>query len=129
MKSSNFVRPTEAELEILTVLWDKGSATVRQVNKTLNAIKEVGYTTTLKLMQIMFAKGLLTRDESERPQVYSPAQTQEVMQHALAGDLLDRAFRGSAQQLILSALNARKASSEELDAIRKLLDSYEGDKP
>lgn len=128
MAARRFARPTEAELEILTVLWAQGSATVREVNRIMNASKEVGYTTTLKLMQIMTGKGLLIRDEQQRPQVYTSAQSEEAMQTALTDDLVDRVFRGSAQRLVMRALNARKASPEEIQAIRDLLDEYEGDK-
>ena len=120
--------PTEAELEILQVLWDLGPSTVRAVNEQLNCKKPTGKTTTLKLMQIMTEKGLLVRDETVRPQVYRPTQTREKAQGRLVHDLLNRAFDGSAGQLALRALATRKASLEELAEIRNVLDKLEGRK-
>lgn len=122
-------RPTDAELEILTVLWERGQATVRDVHEALalRGPKRVGTTTILKLMQIMLGKGLIIRDETRYPQIYSAVQTEEETQRFLAGDLIDRAFRGSAHKLIMQALSAQKASEEELQAIRKLLEEYSGD--
>jgi len=119
--------PTGAELEILGVLWDIGPATVRQVNEKLNSIRPTGKTTTLKLMQIMAEKGLVVRDESVRPQIFRPKAAREVTQSKLVGDLLKRAFDGSAGQLILRALATKQASPKELAEIRKLLDEMEGD--
>jgi predicted transcriptional regulator len=125
-----YKRPTDAELEILNVLWDRGDATVRDVHEALSKSKSepVGYTTTLKLMQIMLAKGLLSRNDACRPQVYTAVQTEEQTQRLIAGDLIKRAFRGSAHTLVLQALSARRATREELRSIRELLDSHERDK-
>jgi predicted transcriptional regulator len=119
-------RPTDRELTILRILWDKGPSTVRKVNEAMNKHEDIGYTTTLKLMQIMAEKGLLIRDESERQHVYRPAFTEERTQKQLVGDLLRRAFSGSAEKLVMRALSAKKVSAKELARIRKLLDTLEG---
>ena len=121
-------RPTEGELAILRVLWEGGPATVREILHTLNATKPTGYTTALKLLQIMTEKGLVERDESVRPQIYRPSFPQEQTQRQLVRDLLNRAFGGSVKTLVLQALATRKSSPEELAAIEKLLDRMEGDK-
>ncbi len=118
-------RPTDAELEILSVLWRLGSSTVREVHDVLSKERAIQYTTTLKLMQIMAEKGLLERDESARSHVYSARQPRERTQSQLAGHLLERAFGGSARNLLMGALSAKKASREELAELRKLLDEYE----
>ncbi len=118
-------RPTDAELEILTVLWSRGPSTVRQVHDTIAKRRSAQYTTILKLLQIMDGKGLVKRDESERAHIYRPAQKKQQMRQLLAGDLLTRAFEGSARQLMLGALSAKKTSPEELDDLRKLLDEFE----
>jgi predicted transcriptional regulator len=115
-------RPTEAELEILRVLWERGPSTVRQVHESLAEQRETGYTTTLKLMQIMADKGLVTRDESSRTHVYAAKASQENTQRQLVNDLVDRAFGGSAAELVLRALSSHKTSNEELDEIRRLID-------
>ena len=112
-------KPTDAELAILRVLWARGPSTVRQVAEALG--RETGYTTALKLLQIMTEKGLVVRDEADRTHVYQAAYTQHQTQRQLVTDLLDRAFDGSAAQLVLRALSTNKASPEELDEIRKLL--------
>jgi BlaI family penicillinase repressor len=117
--------PTDAELEILGVLWARGPSTVREVQEELGSRREVGYTTALKLLQIMHEKGLVRRDESARTHVYEAAVAQERTQNALVGDLLDRAFGGSASALVLGALAAKPASREELAEIRRLLDELE----
>jgi predicted transcriptional regulator len=117
--------PTDAELEILRVLWTRGPSTVRQVFEDLQTAKPVGYTTVLKFMQIMADKGLLRRNEDQRTHVYESVAPQESTQRQLVGDLLDRAFGGSASQLVMQALSARKASRAELDHIRELLDMYQ----
>jgi BlaI family penicillinase repressor len=119
-------RPTDAELAILRVLWWRGPSTVRQVQQVLNAKKPTGYTTVLKLMQIMMEKGLLNRDESRRTHVYRPHRPAEKTQQQLVGDLLERAFGGSAQRLVMQALSAKRVTPEELEQIRKLLDEIEG---
>jgi predicted transcriptional regulator len=115
-------RPTEAELEILRVLWERGPSTVRQVHESLAEQRETGYTTTLKLMQIMADKGLVTRDESARTHVYTAKASQETTQRQLVNDLVDRAFGGSAAELVLRALSSHTTSDDELDEIRKLID-------
>ena len=122
-------RPTDAELIILRVLWDHGPATVRQVNRILNETRPAGYTTTLKQMQVMHAKGLLDCDKSRRPQVYSPAFSQDQTQLQLVGHLMDRAFAGSARTLVLQALRAKDVCDAELGRIEKLLDSIQEDEP
>jgi len=118
-------RPTDAELEILRVLWAHGPSTVRQVNERLSAGRDVGYTTTLKLMQIMAEKGLVSRDESERTHVYVARATEGQTQRQLVSDLMDRAFGGSAAALVLQALSAQPASREELDEIGRLIREYQ----
>ena len=126
MKRGPKPRPTDGELAILRELWQLGPATVRQVQEALNPDKETGYTTVLKLMQIMHEKGLLTRDESERTHVYRAALSEEHTQRQLVDHLLERAFGGSARQLVMQVLSSRKASSKELAQIRGLLDELEG---
>jgi BlaI family transcriptional regulator, penicillinase repressor len=119
-------RPTDAELAILRVLWTRGPSTVREVQEELNRDRPVGYTTALKLLQIMHEKGLVQRDESQRTHVYSGSMTQEQTQGQLVGHLLDRAFGGSAMQLVMQALSGKRVSKTELDGIRQLLDEIEG---
>lgn len=121
-------RPTDAELEILTVLWSIGPATVRDVYTVLSRRRTAQYSTVLKFMQIMADKGLVRRDETQRAHVYEPAKPREWTQQQLAGDLLDRAFSGSAKALLVGALSARKATEKELDDLRKLLDEYRAGK-
>jgi BlaI family penicillinase repressor len=118
-------RPTSAELEILTVLWSRGPATVREIHEIIAKRKPAQYTTVLKLLQIMSEKGLVRRDDKARAHVYEPACYREVTQKQLAGDLLQRAFNGSAARLLQGALSARRASKAELAEMRKLLDEYE----
>ena len=117
-------RPTDAELAILRVLWERGASTVRQVHEALADTRETGYTTTLKLMQIMADKGLVKRNETARTHVYSANAGQEQTQRQLVQDLADRAFGGSAAQLVLRALSADGATDAELKQIRKLIDDY-----
>jgi predicted transcriptional regulator len=117
-------KPTDSELGILRVLWTRGPSTVRQVAEVLD--REAGYTTVLKLLQIMTEKKLVVRDESERTHVYQAAYTEEQTQRQLVSDLLDRAFDGSAAKLVLQALASNKASPEELDEIRQLLNQRRG---
>ena len=117
--------PTSAELAILGVLWAQGPSTVRRVHETLAEDRETGYTTVLKLMQIMTEKGLVERDESERTHVYQARLTQEQTQKQLVGDLLEKAFGGSASQLVMRALTAKPALPDELAQIRQLLDELE----
>src|SRR3984893_2062411 len=118
-------RPTDAELEVLTVLWSRGASTVRDVHETIVKRKPTQYTTVLKMMQIMAEKGLVRRDEKQRAHIYEAARPREWTQKQLAGDLLQRAFAGAAHTLMMGALSARKASREELAELRKLLDEYE----
>jgi BlaI family penicillinase repressor len=118
-------RPTNAELEILTVLWSIGPATVRDVYGVISRRRSAQYSTILKFMQIMAEKGLVQRDETQRAHVYFARKSREWTQKQLAGDLLERAFSGSAKALLIGALSARRASRSELAEIRKLLDEYE----
>ena len=117
-------RPTDAELEILTVLWSTGPATVREVHGVISRRRPAQYSTVLKFMQIMAEKGLVHRDEKERAHIYKPARPREWTQRQLAGDLLERGFAGSAKALLVGALSARKATKEELAEMRKLLKEY-----
>ncbi|MFN7998694.1 MAG: BlaI/MecI/CopY family transcriptional regulator [Bryobacteraceae bacterium] len=117
-------RPTDAELEILTVLWSLGPATVRDVYNVIVKRRPAQYSTILKFMQIMAEKGLVRRDEKERAHIYEPTRSREWTRQQLAADLLDRAFSGSAKALLMGALSARKASKEELAELRKFIDEY-----
>jgi predicted transcriptional regulator len=117
-------RPTDAELAILRVLWERGASTVREVHEVLADTRETGYTTTLKLMQIMADKGLVTRNETARTHIYSAIAGQEQTQNQLVKDLVDRAFGGSAAALVLRALSADDATDAELKEIRKMIDDY-----
>ena len=119
-------RPTDAELAILRVLWDRGPSTVREVHDALPRERPTGYTTVLKLLQIMTEKGLVTRDESTRSHVYTPRLSQDATQQQLVADLVHRAFGGSAAQLVMQALASSPASADELREIRKLLDERRG---
>ena len=121
-------RPTDTELAILRVLWETGSATVRQVHEALAGARDTGYTTTLKLMQIMAEKGLVTRDESARTHVYAPRLSEGETQRQLVTDLLDRAFGGSAAALVMQALRAGETTREDLGKIRELIEQHRGEK-
>jgi len=125
MTTQKLPRPTAAELEILGVLWQRGPSTVRDVHEVLGRTKRTGYTTILKLMQIMAEKGLVRRNEDQRAHLYEARLRREQTQKQLIGDLLDRAFGGSALNLMMQALSVRKASRGDLAEIRKLLDDYE----
>ena len=127
-RSKTTVRPTDGELEILRVLWENGPSTVRDVHESLGDSRRTGYTTVLKLLQIMTEKGLVRRDETERAHVYEARAPREETEGVLVGDLLDRAFAGSASALVLRALSAKKTSAQELAQIRRLLDELEGGK-
>jgi len=118
-------RPTDAELDILTVLWSRGASTVRDVHEALHKRRPTQYTTVLKMLQIMTDKGLVRRDEQQRAHVYEASRPREWTQSQLAGDLLQRAFGGSARALVLGALASKKASKAELAELRRLLDEYE----
>ena len=121
----NLPRPTDAELEILTVLWSRGPSTVREIHEIIAKRKPTQYTTVLKLIQIMSGKGLVQRDEKQRAHICEAARPREWTQRQLAGDLLRRAFNGSTKSLMLGALSARKTTKGELAELRKLLDEYE----
>lgn len=121
-------RPTDAELAILRVLWERGPSTVRQVFEALSVDRDLGYTTALKMLQIMHEKGLVQRDDSDRTHVFAASQTQIQTQRTLLDDLLDKAFGGSSMSLVMQALATRKASREDLAEIRKMLDQAEGGK-
>ncbi len=120
-------RPTDAELAILSVLWERGPSTVREVHDALSQTHDSGYTTVLKLMQIMTDKGLVDRDESQRAHVYTSRYGEQRTQRQLLGDLIERAFGGSPAKLVMQALSSSKASAEDLSAIRNLLDRMEED--
>lgn len=120
--------PTKSELEILRILWERGPSTVRDVLEALNREKETGYTTALKLLQIMAKKGLVDRDESHQTHIYRARHTRSKIQGQILRDLIERAFGGSTSGLVLQALSGKKASSEELEEIRKMLDQLEEEK-
>lgn len=122
---SDLPRPTDAELEILTVLWSIGPASVRDVYNVIVRRRPAQYSTLLKFMQIMNEKGLVRRDEAQRAHIYRPAKPREWTRQQLAGDLLNRAFSGSAKELLLGALSARKAGKKELSELREMLDEYQ----
>jgi|TARA_B110000116_G_C16263297_1_gene327524 predicted transcriptional regulator len=124
-EKSEIRKPTDAEFKILSVIWDRQSTTVREVFNQLSENEEIGYTTVLKLMQIMTDKGLLKRDTSVKPQVYKAAVPQKKTQGMLLNDLLDRAFSGAPGPLVLQALSIKKSSPEELRQIREMLDKLE----
>jgi predicted transcriptional regulator len=126
MAPKQIVRPTKLELSILKVLWEAGPHSVREIQKILDETKPTGYTTVLKMLQIMTEKGLVERDESVRPQIYRAKYSQEQTQRHLVSDLLQRAFGGSVKALVMQALASKKSSAKDLDAIEKLLDRIEG---
>lgn len=125
MAKINQPRPTDGELEILRVLWHRGDSTVRDVYDALSKTRPLGYTTVLKMMQIMADKGLVSRDEDQRAHVYSARVPQEQTQRQMVRDLLRSVFNDSASQLMMQALASRKTSSKELAQIRQLLDAYD----
>jgi predicted transcriptional regulator len=125
MARAKLPRPTDAELDILRVLWERGACTVREVQEALNEAKPTGYTTVLKLMQIMTDKGLVRRDEQQRAHVYEAQLAQEQTQRQLVSDLVERVFNGSAIGLVMQALASKKTSASELSEIRKILDEVE----
>lgn len=116
-------RPTDAELAILRILWERGASTVRQVHDALSRERPAAYTTALKMLQIMTEKGLVRRDDTDRTHIYESRLTQEQTQRQLVRDLVDRAFGGSASKLVLQALSGRRATPEELGEIRKLIEN------
>ena len=119
-------KPTASELEILRVLWTRGPSTVREVHESLSEKKDLGYTTVLKLLQIMTAKGTVRRNEEQRAHVYEACQPATETKRQLVGDVLERVFEGSASELMIHALEGRRTSKKELDELRRLLDEYEG---
>lgn len=122
---SKKIKPTESELDILSIIWDKGASTVREVHTELEKTKETKYTTTLKLMQIMHEKGLLTRDNSSKVHIFDAAIPKEETQGMLLKKMIDTVFSGSASKLVMQALGSHKASDEELDAIKRYLSEIE----
>src|ERR1700688_394801 len=118
-------KPTASELEILRVLWNRGPSTVREVHESLSQKKELGYTTVLKLLQIMTTKGTVRRNETQRAHVYESCLPAEQTKRQLAGDMLQRVFEGSASQLMMHALAGGRASREEIDELHRVLDEYE----
>jgi BlaI family penicillinase repressor len=123
MSSNKTIKPTESELEILQVLWEKETATVREVHDEISKTKDIGYTTALKLLQIMFEKGLVSRDDSSKTHIYRPAVSREKTQKHLLGKMIDNVFSGSSSELVMQALGNHKTSKKELDEIQKLLDN------
>jgi BlaI family penicillinase repressor len=129
-REKNATRPTDLELSILQVLWKRGPGSVREILHDYNSgrVGEAGYTTILKMLQIMTEKGLVERDDSVRPQVYRTSRSQEQTQRQLVSDLLERAFEGSAKRLVMHALSERSASEKDMAQIERLLDRLEGEK-
>jgi BlaI family transcriptional regulator, penicillinase repressor len=125
MTTSSTRKPTASELEILQILWERGPSTVREVHQALNEKRPIGYTSVLKFMQIMTAKGSVRRDERERAHVYEAVQPAEKTKRQLALDVLQRVFDGSASELMMHALAGRKASREEIEEMRELLNEQE----
>jgi len=119
------IRPTDSELEILNILWEKGPSTVREVHEILEKSKDAGYTTTLKLMQIMHEKGLLNRDTTNKTHVYTATISQENTQEQLVKRMIDNVFNGSATQLVMQALGNHKANAKELEQIKEYLEQIE----
>jgi len=125
MTTSTTRKPTTSELEILHVLWERGPSTVREVHQALNEKRPMGYTSVLKLMQIMTAKGTVRRNEEQRAHIYEAVQPEEKTKRQLALDVLQRVFDGSASELMMHALASRKASKEEIEEMRQLLNEHE----
>lgn len=128
MSRATAPRPTDAELAILRILWERGPSTVRQVHDILANERQAAYTTALKLLQIMTEKGLVERDERDRTHIYRARLSEETTQRQLVRDLLDRAFGGSSGKLVMQALATKRASAEELKDIRKAIDGARNDK-
>lgn len=127
MSNKEIIKPTESEMEILQVLWEKGDSTVREVHEILTTKKEAGYTTTLKLMQIMHDKGLLNRNDDARSHIYSAVVKKESMQKQVVNKMINGMFKGSSAKLIMHALGNHRASKEELAEIKKYLDELENE--
>lgn len=123
MTEEKILKPTEGELEILRVLWDKKTATVRDVHEVINSYKESGYTTTLKLLQIMFEKGLVKRDDSGKTHIYEALVSKEKTQKQLVSKMVNSLFDGSSTQLVMQALGTKAPSADELNEIQQLLDN------
>ena len=128
MALTKILKPTESELEILQVLWNEKSATVRTVHEALSKTKESGYTTTLKLMQIMFEKGLVSRNDSSKTHIYQPAVTREKTQKQFLNKMINTLFAGSSADLVLQALGGHNASDEELEKIQELINQLKKEK-
>ena len=125
MPGQQFPQPTDGELEVLRVLWDNGPSTVKQVHEVVNKKKPIGYTTTLKVMQVMHEKGLLLRNDSKYRHIYTPTLPEEKTQGQLLTDFLDKAFSGSAEKLVMQLLSAKKLSAKERSKIRKMFNETE----
>ena len=125
MVKSKTQQPTDRELQILRILWDYGPSTVRQINEEMGKLQKTGYTTTLKLMQIMAEKGLLVRDDSKFQHIYKPKISEEKTQDQVVGNLLEKVFSGSAEKLVMRALSAKKVSADELAKIKKMIEKME----
>jgi BlaI family transcriptional regulator, penicillinase repressor len=123
----NFQKPTESELEVLNILWQKGRATVREVNEVVNQTKETGYTTTLKIMQIMFDKGLVTKNTEGKQHIFEANVSEEATQKSLLNRFIDSTFQGNAMHLVMQALGNHHASNEELSELKKLIQQLEQD--
>lgn len=123
MSNNQYSKPTESELEILQILWVQGNSTVREIHEILIKDKEAGYTTTLKLMQIMHEKGLVSRDTTSKTHIYSALASQQKTQEHLVSKLIDNAFNGSAARLVMQALGNHQSSKDEIDAIKDYLDT------
>ena len=119
-------QPTEVELLILNVLWERGPSSVSQIHESLKPYRKTGLSTTLKMVQVMTEKGLLVKDDSSRPQIFRPAMSQEKAQTGLVDDLLQRAFGGAVDKLVLTALESKNISKDELDQIKNLIEKFEG---
>ena len=125
MADKHTAKPTASELEILQILWNRGPSTVREVHEALSEKKPVGYTSVLKLMQIMTGKGTVRRNEEQRAHVYEAVQPAEKTKRQMAADVLQRVFDGSASELMMHALSGRKGSKQEIEELRRMLDEYE----
>ena len=125
MPDQQFPQPTDGELEVLRFLWENGPSTVKQAHEAVNKTKPVGYTTTLKVMQVMHERGLLVRDDSKYRHIYTPALPEEKTQGQLLTDFLDKAFSGSAEKLVMQLLSAKKLSAKERSKIRKMINETE----
>jgi len=128
MDKNKMMKPTEGELEILGILWNNGTATVRTVHEEICKSKEAGYTTTLKLMQIMFEKGLVTRDSSNKTHIYQPAVTKEKTQKQFVNKMINSLFAGSSADLVMHALGGNNASNDELEKIQTLINELKAKK-